>query len=204
MKIHKRPPKKTERNKTALYMSILIIFIMVTSGFGVMFYGFSNPSSTVKYKDFKFKLTQQGYQTKINGNQYYFEALPQDVEDIPIEFGTKYTILNSQAVIITSDPDSAYKEELALAHYNLNQMVLSLNKNVANAFTKENENLPVVTCMNSSLQFPVIEIVESNVTEASMGDNGCVTVEFDSSFNLRRITSKIMYLILGVIDETPA
>lgn len=197
--VKKYKPKEKKDNK-ALYMSLFIAFIMITSAFGVMFYGFGTEETVTKYGKYKFKATNQGYKAKINGNEYYFEALPQDLETVNVSLGTKFSILNGQMVVITSDPDSTYKQEIALAQFNLNQVLMSLNKQVGNGFTAENDMLPVVTCSNASTEVPVIEMVEADRTEAVLEDY-CIKIKFDSSFNLKRVNSKILYLLLGVLDE---
>lgn len=196
----KKPMAKSESNKSTIYMSIFIAVIMVTSGFGVMFYGFSGGGNTVKYNKHKFKITNLGASTKINGIEYYFEALPQEVEAFNITYGTKHTLLNSQAIVITSDPSSTYNQEIALTQFNMNSVLSTLNKQSVNAFTKETGSLPVITCENASSQMPVIEFIESNYTEAILEDY-CLRVQFQNSHTLKAISSKILFLVLGVMDE---
>jgi len=191
---------KHKKDRKSFYMGIFIAFIMITSVFGVMFYGFTGPSTTVKYNDYKFRTTNLGYTTKIDGMEYHFSVLPQDVESINITGNIKDEILNAQAVIVTSDHNSTYNQEIAVASYNMNIILSDKGKFVANAFMSPNDQLPVITCLNASQGLPVMEIVESNQTTATL-ENNCISIMFDTNFNLERVTSKILYLLLGVIDE---
>jgi hypothetical protein len=40
---------RKKNNRLSLYMGIFIAFIMITSMFGVVFYGFSNSNNNIKY-----------------------------------------------------------------------------------------------------------------------------------------------------------
>ena len=198
----KKPKKKqdSKNQRMGLYLSLFIAFIMITSAFGVIFYGFSDPSSAVKYGKYKFKSTPQGYSANINGVQYVFAALPPELNDINISYGTKFTILNGDVVVLTSNPDSTYKEDIAVSQYNLNSVLTGLNKQSINAFTLPNDQLPAISCENSTKETPIIEIQEGNTTQIIL-DGYCIKMEFDNSFNLRRSVSKLTYLLLGVLDE---
>jgi hypothetical protein len=190
---------KHKKDRTGLYMGLFIAFIMVTSAFGVVFYGYSESDNTSRYKGHKFKLTSMGYEAKIDGNRYFFEALPQDVEHLNITHETKNTILNSSAVIVTTQLDSAYTQEIALAQYNLNQIISGLGKQVANAFTEDTDTLPAITCMNATADISVIEIIEADSANVEVQEN-CIRIKFDTAYNLKVYTSYIIYQLLGVID----
>jgi len=191
--------KSRRKNRLSLYMSFFIAFIMITSVFGVMFYGFAGGGEVIKYEGHKFTATPQGYATKIDGKTYYFDVLPQDLENINIDSSIKSELDSSNALVITSDPKSSYKQDIAVSSYNLNAILTKQGKYTANAFNSANDQLPVITCINATPGLPVMEIIESNQTIATLNNN-CITVEFDNTFNLQRATAKILYLILGVID----
>jgi len=191
---------KSEKKHTAsFYMGIFIVFIMITSMFGVMFYGFTSPDQTATYNDYKFKTTQQGYSLEINDKIHYFNYLPQDTEDIEINPGIIEKINNAEMIIVTSDPDSSYIQEIAIASYDLNINFMENNIPSGNAFTSKNGNLPVVTCLNATESSPVINIVEGNETKAELEEN-CINIIFDTSFNLERIKTKLIYQIYGVMN----
>ena len=190
---------KEKNDRKSMYMSILIAFVMISSAFAVVLYGFGDNSTSLRYNKYKFKVTNLGFETKIDGKLYYFDSVPQDVLGINVSSGIRDLILNGQAIIITSDPTSSYVQEIAVASYTLQTALSKMNKQAVNAFTKEGGKLPVFTCANATQTLPIIEIKESNTTEAIIVDN-CITLYFSSGYDLQRLDSAVIYHILGVID----
>jgi len=192
---------KKARNHTRINMSIFLAVIMISSLFAVIFYGFSEPSSTERYEGYKFKYTNAGYQTKINGISYTFDVLPQDTIDIQVQDGV-IEALTRQGLISTSDPDSVYKQEIALAAYNINKVLQEKGKVAVNAFTNESENalIPVIGCQNATQSVPVMLIEEAPKTDISINNN-CIKVGFTSGYDLQRASNKIIYMLLGVMNE---
>ncbi len=199
---HRKPLRKEKSNKN-LGMSIFIAFIMITSVFGVIFYGYAGSSEVIRYNDVKFTVTNLGYETTIAKEKYYFEYLPPEAESVNTDVNIIGMINNAKGIIITSDINTTYKEDIALASYNLNTLFTTQNKYSANAFTTNSTTLPAVTCENASITFPVIYITEANSTEITLDDSneGCINFRFDTSYNLKRATSKLMYIILGIIEN---
>ena len=200
----KKHVKKKKEDKKAFYMSIFIIAIMVSSAFGVVFYGFTSQSSTLKYNKHKFKTTPLGYELKLEGNIYYFEYMPQDVENMDINTRAVNKLLNSKFIISTSNPNSSYKEQIAISQLNMNRIFMAKDIGIINAFTKENNNLPVLTCENSTEESTVLEFVEvtgTNQTTKIVDEGNCISIEFDTASNLKAVMAKMLYQILGIIEE---
>ena len=172
---------------------------MITSMFGVIFYGYSNPENTVTYNDYKFKITAEGYETTIGDAIYSMPYLPQDVEDVNISPDIKNYFEETPVVVLTSDPDSSYKQDIAVASYNINSVLTSQDKYGRNAFTSEFNDLPVITCENATMGLLIVEISYTNQTSIT-GNNQCLDMTFDSSYNLQRISTKLMYMLLGIIE----
>ncbi|MCB9358682.1 hypothetical protein H6503_02005 [Candidatus Woesearchaeota archaeon] len=189
-----------KNNRMTLYMGIFITLIMATSGFGVIFYGFSSNNSTEKYNGFKFKQTNYGYETKVDGKTYYFEVLPIETEHIEIEQGTINRLKDAYSIIITSDPFSSYRQDIALQTYQMNTVFANNQKQMVNAFTKDNVQLPTITCDNSTDEFLVVEFVEDNSTYIE-SDN-CIRLHFQTAYEMRRATGRIIYEFLGVVDAS--
>jgi len=192
--------KKSKKLNQKNIMSGLIIFFMVSSVFGVMFYGFSSSVQKQKYKDWTFTLTQQGVMTKIDGKKLLFQYFPQDVEDINIS-AQATALLKANALYITYDPTASYYREMALLQYNLQQFLSDTQGSYALiSLTRPYQDalVPIITCMNATPTFPVIEIIESNTTMIT--DSGsCVIIEIDTSFNFERVLDRIKYALLGII-----
>lgn len=199
----KHDKQESHTKKLAIGMGVFIVFIMITSVFGVMFYGYDSGGQTERYGKYKFTLTNLGYEMKHEGEKYYFEILPQNLEDLDVNQGIKNILKSSQAIIITSDPNSSYLQDIALASYNINSFFMNQNKVVGVGFinkSEKNPEIPVITCENASLQFPVLELVESNETNTEILGN-CIKYNFNSGYGLRALVSKTLYDYMGVFDE---
>ncbi|MFT4304257.1 MAG: hypothetical protein ACMXYG_06845 [Candidatus Woesearchaeota archaeon] len=198
MKVKKR---KTKKNNFSLYMGIFITFLMVTSIFGVTFYGFRNPGMTERYNGYRFTATQFGFEARIDGDRYVFEVLPLETELIDIDSEVLPFIRNSFGIIITSNHTSEYSQDIALQKFHLNNLFDNYNKPVTNAFNTPNVLLPYISCNESTSDFPVIEFIENdNATFIEFDE--CIKIHFRSSYDLRRATGRIMFEYLGVIDAT--
>ena len=193
-------PRRSRRFNKKNIMSMLIIFFMVSSVFGVMFYGFSSSMQKKKIDGKTFTLTQAGVMTKVEGEKLYFQYFPDDVEDIPMTDASS-SLLGSNALYITYDPYSPFYREMALFQFNLQQF---LQKNFGSyavlAMTEDYEqgSLPVIDCLNASSVQPVVKISEANSTRIRDLGN-CVIVEFDTSFNIDRALDRIKYTLLGIL-----
>jgi hypothetical protein len=126
--------------------------------------------------------------------------MPQDVEALETDKGVQAMIQNAYGIIITSEFNTTYKEEIAYAEYNMGNDLDNKGKLYFYGFTTQNDKLPVITCLNASKDIPVITIAEGNLSEARIEGN-CINVQFNSSTNLVRLTEKIRFLFLGVINE---
>lgn len=188
-----------KKDRKSLYMSIVIAIIMISSAFAVILHGFGDSSESLRYGKYKFKLTNLGFLVKIDGKEYLFENFPSDVDSLNVSSGIKEAVSNSIALIITSDPNSSYKQEIALASYNIQTVLSNMDKQVGNAFITEGYKLPVFTCENATSSVPIVYIQESNVTEAAISGN-CINLYFDSSYSLQRVSSAFLFNILGIID----
>jgi len=192
-------PEKKKRLMT-ITISGLIIFLMVMSAFGVIFYGYTDSGETIKYNNHKFKLTQLGYMLKVGNNRIYLDVHPQEAEGINITYGVKAAMLNANTIFLISDINSSYKQEIAMSQYNLRQMMSAIGKDSYNAFTTEYNTLPALSCENSTSEYPIIQMVETDTTGITMNDT-CIILNFDSAYNLRRASGRLMLTLLGVMNE---
>jgi hypothetical protein len=179
-------------------MSIFIAFIMITSIFGVMFYGFSSPGETYRYDGKKFEATPEGFELKFKGETYTFELLPQDVEDVPVDEEAIASIMNAPLVVLTSDPNSLYARDIAISSFNINTILTKQGQITGNAFTQPGAQLPVITCDNASTASPVIYFIQASETAISY-EAGCTLVQFNTGFNLQRASSRLAYALLNII-----
>ena len=179
-------------------MTILLVFFMVSSVFGVIFYGFTSNEQKQKYNGITFSLTSRGVEGKIAGKRELFSYFPADVLDIELPDDIKNSLTEAQAVYITYNPNSSSVQEIAIAQYKLQDFFSNQNKYAITAMTKDGP-LPTITCENASAFVPVVELKEAESTTITSSNN-CVLIEVGTDFDYERIVDRIRFALLGVIE----
>ena len=194
----RRNYEKGQRAKK--FMVYFIAFIMVSSAFGVVFFGFSgNSASSAQYDEFKFFNRQNFWSTTINGKDALFTYFPADVENINAEQNAINKLKNVIEIDITSDFNDTYAEQIALAQYQMGITLSNFNAFVRAGFTaKNNYNQPLITCNISTSFVPVIYFKSSNETKIYL-QNDCIIAEAENVNDVIRIKDRIVYGIFGII-----
>ena len=109
------------RKRRNILPGMFIAFIMIFSAFGVMFYGFSSPSSKFEYNGYRFEATQNGFVTNIEGVRYAFPNHPGNVDQVNISSGIIDRIRGTRMVHLTYDPNQTVVSEIAAAQFQLQQ-----------------------------------------------------------------------------------
>ncbi len=199
MRRKERKHRKEKRFKKEHVLSIIIALVMISSVFGVIFYGYSGSDRVEKYNDHKFSLTTRGIETKVDGEKYYFYYFPQQVEDINIS-ESALNAFNSKYLYITYDPNASYVREMALMQFNLQDFFNRREVYAVAGITDEMQNvkIPVITCANATQFAPVVELREGD-NLSIVEKNNCVIITGDTSFNLERVEDRIKLGLLGII-----
>jgi len=183
--------------KTLVY---LIGFIMISSVFGVIFFGYNTDgTTTAKYNGFKF-INKGGFlSTNVNGREVLFSYFPSDVELIPIDSETINRLKDKLEVDVTSEFNDTLSEAIALAQFQMGITLNNFNAFVRNGFTSENpSNFQIITCRDSTDFVPVIYFRSSNETRIYL-KNDCIIAEAASDVDVIRIKDRLVYGILGII-----
>lgn len=194
-----RKNKKKQKNLTII--SWLFIILMVSSVFGVMFYGFANSNNEIKINGFKLKQVSNYYTTEIGNENIEFYFLPEYLEDINISEQIK-TELKTGASFVTFNPDDSNLEYIDLIRFELSEISNKglTTKQFISAQTRNSTlyNLPIINCKNNT-QDPIIMIKTADNTEIYKQENCIyVTASYDTDF--ARIRDKLLYTILGIIN----
>tara|TARA_Y100000310_G_scaffold341625_1_gene441396 strand:+ start:2409 stop:2981 length:573 start_codon:yes stop_codon:yes gene_type:complete len=183
-----------------LVMGILLIFFMISSVFGVLFFGFNQGTTNLNYNDFKFKQIQGQWGTTLNKQKILFEYHPIDVESLIIDTPTKSIITNSKMIYLTSDFNDTDKESIAQSSFQLTQRFNEQNVFVVNAFTQETQyNTPIITCENASNTIPVLFFQSAENTSIT-NINNCIILEASTQYAFGRLRDRILYMLYGVIE----
>jgi hypothetical protein len=197
---HKKIDKEKLRRRSNLIIGFLIGGLMITSMFGVMLYGFDNSldGNTIEYNDVKLQATQYGYKIKGDKREIFFQYVPQEVEGINSSDYGKNLLKSAPAIILTSDLNTTYVQDIALNSYKLLSFYTEINKQSVIAYTSEYMSIPVLTCENATIQTPVIYFKESSETYIEVQEY-CLIYHFDSAYNINRLVEKTKYEILDII-----
>jgi len=184
---------------TKLVMAVFIIFVMVSSIFGFIFgFGGSSPGvQKIKYGDFKFRVVNDQYITKINGQDQRFLFFPGDVEYIAIT-GEVKSLLDQPALTVTYNPKSGIAENLAETQYYFESQLK--DKSIERALTdSEGTSLPQKSCADATQQQPVILLKKGDLSSIET-ENSCIIITALDSYDLYQQVERIIYVSLGVMQ----
>lgn len=190
--------KKDKGFRAELIMPLFIVIIMVMSVFGYMW---SSSRTKLDYNGHKFYQLEDGrFMLSLEGKRIAFSYYPSELEWINASSGIG-SLLSAPIVYITSEYNSTLSETFAEVKFSLAQMIQDHRGAYAqNAFTEPTEySLPVITCMNSTPNTPVIFVERANATEIVI-ENSCVVMRGRNRQELVRAYERIVYSILGVMD----
>ena len=188
------------QDKKKLFVSIFIIFIMVSSTLGFIL-GFSSNDpinqQTEEYNGFEFTQHQTGrWLTQINGYQVALSNYPEDLENIPFPPLLSINDLNSaNKIYLTYD----HNRSISLVLSELQFITPHLNKPLIQACTediKECEDLPLKKCDDATKTEKVIQLTLSNKTDSITYYDNCVLVEGE---NLLKPVDRLIWTLLGVM-----
>ncbi len=182
-----------------MIIGLVIAFLMVSSIFGfVLDYATRSPSvKKVKYGDFTFKLANEQYVTKINGDEHKFVFFPGDLEFIQLSDDVK-SLLGKPALTIAYDSNSDIAENFGEAQYYF-ETQLQGKKSIERALTNnEGTELPQKSCADATAEQPVVELRKGEVSEIR-ADGNCVVLSALDSYDLYQQTERLIYVMLGVM-----
>jgi len=195
--------QRDQGNWIKKFMVYFIAFIMISSIFGIIFFGFGSSGSSsgsFEYNGFKFVNRGNFWSTNIGGNEALFTYIPTNLELILVDNAAIDRLRNKPQIDTTSDFSDGLSEGIALANYQLGITLNNFNIFIREGFTNQTkENYMVVTCDAATEFVPVINFKSSNKTGISL-DNNCIIVEASSNEEMVMLKDRIVYGILGVMQ----
>lgn len=171
---------------------------MVTSVFGVIFYGFSN-QTRLKYNKIAFIRKDNHWEAKINNKIIKFDYFPKEVEDINISAEILNKLKATPEIDITYDINSSFAETMAYILYEL-KTILEPEIYIRTGFTTATRyNQPIITCEDATIAVPVIYLKDYNITQIHLNNN-CIVVYAKSAVDLIKIKDRLLYGILNIIE----
>jgi hypothetical protein len=193
---------KEKKNRTALYMSIFIIVVMVASSFAIFL---SNPNQNTDYTygQYQFKLQTSPddphkYTLKLNSKTYGFYFLPTDLLDIPVNQSAAELLRSADYIIVTFQP-SNNSDDMVISDVVRFDLAQYFQKPYAQGVAEENTtyNFPVITCANATATGPVVYFAMTETTSSIELKDNCVILH-GKGLALLRTGTKLMYEYLGV------
>jgi len=190
--------RRRKEKKSGKLMALIITIIMVSSIAGYVILD-SETGSELEYNGYEFNREKDGFSTDFNGIMMKFHFFPTDVEHIYFESAETALLKDAAGIRITSDIGSPLQSAISLLEFEIENNLIKLNKLAAHGFTKENNNLPIITCNDSDKDNPVIYITKGNSTAVESEDS-CITITARTEYDVIRIKDALLYRILGIIE----
>jgi hypothetical protein len=193
--------RKKKINSKVLAGSV-IIFLMVSSIFGVLFYGFNAPSEdrVNEYNGRIFKFKGGNFISDFEGKNVFFSFFPAELESISVDERAK-VLLNNDFFVVTYDPKSSLASDMALAQFKFfEERFKPLKKDIVRALTETSGSvLEKKSCDDGTEKNPVIFFEYSNETKI-LGVDNCIVAKVSSAGDVYKVSDRISYLILGVME----
>src|SRR3989338_6212176 len=191
---------KNSSEKTKKFLVYFMAIIMVSSVFGVVFFGFSGAGSqTSKYKGYKFIFRGDAWSTKAFSQTALFSYLPQDVENVNVSPDSIGLLKQKLQIDTTADSNGTFIQEISLAQFQMGASMQPYNVYIRNGFTSKNDfNDPVINCSIATPFVPVIYFKEGKDTMAYT-EGSCIIAESGNAVDFIRLKDRLLYGMFDII-----
>lgn len=167
----------------------------------ILGYAILGGDQSVNYNGFKFKRTQTGWETKIQGNNVQFHYHPTELENINLNSTITETIKDKKMLYLTFDPDAEEISFIDLARFDIvNTLFNNLDIYAESATTKNSTyGFSIINCSDATSSVPVLMLTKSNLTEFDKQDN-CILLKAKTGPEILALKDRLLYSLLGVIQ----
>ena len=189
--------KRKFDGKVIMAVFIGVIMIMSTLGFLVGQGGTGLEGTAIKVNGYELTPVQGGYTAEIGDAQIGFTYSPFIANRTKIDSNAINQIKSSKYLVMTSNFTSPYASDIALMQFQLAEILANeLNIQAQLAFTKNETQLPAITCQNASQFMPVIEFRDGNTTDAFY-QNNCLVLTAPSPAGFVELRDRLVYGLFG-------
>ncbi len=199
------PKKKNNLFSAKTFMVWFFIIIMTFSigGYFISETGFG--TQTVTYNNFNIYQEGTNWNLKLNGKIYSFTYLPTQLENISVDKNS-FPLIDKKTVYITFDANQINLETADIVRYEMKRDfpkyfdIYPIDSMISSSNVY---NLPIMTCDNSTLEYPVIylktndEKLENDIGKIYV-QNNCVIMESPSN-NFLMLKDRFVYYNIGVM-----
>lgn len=178
-------------------ITVIIIAIMVSSTAGFIFG--RDETGTSKYNGYKFKYTNSGWITTIDGNEALFHFHPLEVENVSVADDILDKLDAPQAYLTFEVGKNLQYIDIIRFEF-INSMQNQFGTYIISGTLNETDayDFPIIDCINATEDIPVIKFIFANETRAYC-DGNCIIAEAQSEIEFLAIADKIRYKLFGVI-----
>jgi len=183
--------KRKESNKSKVIISIIIIFLMISSVLGFISIRSSN-TETITYKDQKFKNINDRWVTIINNQQISLTYSPETLTSTPTIISLN-DLNSAQKIYITSNPTENTQLQQAELLSNLIPFLTPQLVQACTEDTPECANKPLKTCQNATQTVKVIQFKESDQNIITY-QNNCLIIQGNQEL-IKKIDKQVLYIL---------
>ena len=191
---------KKNSNKSKILISIIIIFLMITSVLG--FISLSSTSTKINYKGLKFKNIDDRWIAIIN-NQQIINAVVFVIISLafsPEELPNNPTIISlndlnsAQKIYVTSNPTENTQQAQIEFFNNLMPFLSPILIQACTEDIPQCSEKPLKTCQDATPTTKIILFKESNQTLINY-QNNCLTIQGKGQDLIKKIDSLVLYIL---------
>lgn len=197
-----------------IFSLVMAVFLIGSLFAGILMSGFGTTGQVERFGKHKFVFNSERYSwqyiPKGIKERFDFDYHPKELQDIAIENDVISYLDSYSGFFITSDPTTAYAEQIQYLQYKFgNTITLLLDKYAGLAFTEETEyDIPVMNCdminalhaQGNSTEVGVIQFKESDTVGYEL-DGSCLIVQGQTIQELRSLNDLYLFSVLGIYDE---
>lgn len=191
--------RKKKKSKIPLIVGSVIIFVMVSSMFGIMFSSYSDERKKEKYGDYIFIPAGANYMVEVGGKKLAFEYLPSSIESVTIDKEIVRRLRDAPEIDISYNYSSEAAPYIALLAYQWENEYLAEKYIRAGASGRNALNHTIIKCSDATPSVPVIHFRVSNQTAVYL-DGNCIVADAFSGPDINVLKERLAYSILGIMD----
>ena len=194
----KTTTKTQKKSKTGIIIVAFIVFLMIFSvAASVFFYRDNNENqdkdNEYSYNGYEFKLTQNGWETKIKNNILYFDYLPDELGNITSDLDISYiTAYTEKEHYIIFDPSQLNYNGFEI--YKLKLMLSQFGETYFPACSTENNcgDLPIKKCEKGDIYLEI-----SSTNEITKTEKECITLKSAEGWMIK-VINRYIYKKIGI------
>lgn len=193
--------ERKQDNRKQIWVSVFMAALMIFSAFGVYLGSISQSGEAFEYKEYKFKLVDGKYISKLGGKETElpFYNLPQDVESLNLSKESVDLLRKAWIPQIVFDPTQENLQYIELARFDWNRWWGKLLINGISSPSKVYPDLPILSCENATQKSPVIYL-NSTLGMSSKLEGNCLILN-GLGVDFLRWRDRILYTYFGVLGK---